>query len=56
MATHVRASSTSTRKTLIAYNTDFTSYMQTIGIISLKEHIEINKGWLDPTSDEPYYL
>lgn len=37
-------------------HTDFTSYMQSIGIITLEEHIEINKDWLDPTSDEPYYL
>ena len=37
------------------HHTDFTSYLQQIGIISQEEHISINKEWLDITNGEPYY-
>ena len=37
------------------HHTDFTSYMQHIGAITLNEHIEINKEWIDITNGKPYY-
>lgn len=37
------------------HHTDFTSYMQFIGIITQEEQNEINKDWIDITNGEPYY-
>lgn len=36
-------------------HTDFTSYLQKIGIITQEEQNRINKEWLDITDGEPYY-
>lgn len=37
------------------HHTDFTSYIQSIGIITQKEHNDINFEWVDITNGYPFY-